>query len=74
MEMLFVSCVCRFSLPLVPVAVDICNGNLTEQRGMCRALPRENTQKIIAGQYIPKELPPPASASHKKLINDQLCA
>ncbi len=36
MEMLFVSCVCMFSLPLVPVPADVHNGNLTEQRGMCR--------------------------------------
>ncbi len=25
---------------------------------MCRALSREKTHKIIAGQHIPKELPP----------------
>ncbi len=37
MEMLFVSCVCLFSLPLVPVPADVPSGTSPSQRGMCSA-------------------------------------
>ncbi len=52
MEMLFVSCVCLFSLPLVPVPADVHNGNLTEQRGMCRT--SLNKDQTIIEYCIPK--------------------
>ncbi len=48
MEMLFVSCVCLFSLLLVPVPADVRNGNLTEQRRMCNALGSEKTHTLSA--------------------------
>ncbi len=35
MEMLYVSCVFLFSLPLVPVPVDVPSGTSPSQRGMC---------------------------------------
>ncbi len=57
MEMLFVSCVCLFSLLLVPVPADVRNGNLTEQRGVCNALGSENahTHTIIASTFLPSQ-------------------
>ncbi len=58
MEMLFVSCVCLFSLLLVPVSADVRNGNLTEQRGMCNASWRKRTPRM-AGECIPVLRPPP---------------
>ncbi len=56
MEMLFVSCVCLFSLLLVPVPADVRNGNLTEQRGMCNALGggSENAHTHHNGEHIPE--------------------
>ncbi len=36
-EMLFVSCGCLFSLPLVPVPADVPSGTSPSQRGMCNA-------------------------------------
>ncbi len=36
MEMLFLSCVCLLSLPLIPVPADVPSGTSQSQRGMCR--------------------------------------
>ncbi len=58
MEMLFVSCVCLFSLLLVPVPADVRNGNLTEQRGMYNASWRKRTLRM-AGECIPELRSPP---------------
>ncbi len=54
MEMLFVSCVCLFSLPLVPVPADVHTGNLTEQRGMCNDLGSENAHTHHNCEHIPE--------------------
>ncbi len=67
MEMLFVSCVCLFSLLLVPMPADVRNGNLTEQRGMCNALgERGSTHTKCNSTFLRlKELLSSLSASRK---------
>ncbi len=49
------SCVCLFSLLLVPVPADVRNGNLTEQRGKCNAFVRkEHTHTTKCNHKIPQ--------------------
>ncbi len=50
-EMVFASCVCPFSLPLVPVPEDVPSGTSPHKRGMCNTMSTwRHTQRILQKQ------------------------
>ncbi len=52
-EIMFVSCMCLFSLPLVPVPDDVPSGTSPSQRGMCSARSAwRHTQRIENKQTL----------------------
>ncbi len=71
-EMMFVSCMCLFSLPLVPVPAEVPSGTSPSQRGMCNAtlagsqLSLQVTRCQLKKQCLYKA-PPPSSAQKRAL-------
>ncbi len=72
-EMMFVSCMCLFSLPLVPVPADVPSGTSPSKRGMCNAmsagiqLSLQVTRCQLKNRRFYKAPPPPSSAQ-KRMI------
>ncbi len=64
-EMMFVSCMCLFSLPLVPVPAEVPSGTSPSQRGMCNAmlagsrLSLQVTRCQLKNRRLYKAPPPP---------------
>ncbi len=71
-EMMFVSCMCLFSLPLVPVPAEVPSGTSPSQRGMCNAtsarsqLSLQVTRCQLKKQRLYKA-PPPSSAQKRAI-------
>ncbi len=64
-EMMFVFCMCLFSLPLVPVPADVPSGTSPSKRGMCNAtsagiqLSLQVTKCQLKNRRLYKAPPPP---------------
>ncbi len=72
-EMMFVFCMCLFSLPLVPVPADVPSGTSPSKRGMCNAtsagiqLSLQVTKCQLKNRRLYKAPPPPSSAQKRAI-------
>ncbi len=76
-EMMFVSCMCLFSLPLVPVPAEVPSGTSPSQRGMCNAtsagsqLSPQVTRCQLKNRHLYKAPPPLISTKARNLFRSQ---
>ncbi len=76
-EMMFVSCMCLFSLPLVPVSAEIPSGTSPSQRGMCNAtsagiqLSLQVTRCQLKNRHLYKAPPPLISAKARAFFRSR---
>ncbi len=74
-EMMFVSCMCLFSLPLVPVPAEVPSGTSPSQRGICNAmsagiqLSLQVTRCQLKNQRLYKALPPPHQRKSARFLS-----
>ncbi len=74
-EMMFVSCMCLFSLPLVPVPADVPTGTSPSKRGMCNAtsagiqLSLQVTRCQLKNRRLYKAPPPPHQRKSARFLS-----